>query len=54
MREEIDSMKDQFDLRMYLHAKFKKHIKYKDRLGNIEPMRNEEFSQTLGQTFLKR
>lgn len=47
-------MKDQFDLRMYLHEKFKKHINYKDRLAHIDPNINENFSNTLGQTFLER
>ena len=41
MRTTIDKMKDEYDVRMYLHSRFKRLINYKDRMGKVEPVRNE-------------
>lgn len=47
-------MRRDFEIRMYLHKKFKRHINYKDRLGKVEPIRNETYGQSLGTDFYER
>lgn len=54
MREQIDKIKEAFDIRMYQHQKFKSLIKYKDNLVTADPVRNEEFEKALGATFYER
>eukprot|EP00347_Sterkiella_histriomuscorum_P013848 403363134 len=47
-------MKDEHDARIYLHKRFKRLINYKNREGKVVPVRNEQFSQTLGSNFYER